>query len=268
MIFPRWFPIFTHTRARARGHTRTNTLHIARTHTHALHIARAHILHMVRAHINCTSRAHTHIAHWGRARTHTVVLRQCFRGLTGLAVFAAGWETDLHYATEPPPGSFVPQNSRGIFPAPNFAKFCTHQPPLPVVGVIQPPLPLCHTSRLLQVNNPSVRATVDWQAGAQGVAVELGRSSGYVASDLALSQGALLLCQGFRYRVSATVRSLRGTLNVAVVVTGGKNTSYASLLPDPLEAKLRDSEPVTLEQDFEVSRRYGVGVVGRPASLL
>ena len=70
----------------------------------------------------------------------------------------------------------------------------------------------------------------------------------------------MLLCEGYRYRVSATLRSLKAKGFAALVVTGGAENGNATLLPAPLNVTLGADE-VTLTTDFEVHRRWSTAQV-------
>ena len=104
-----------------------------------------------------------------------------------------------------------------------------------------------------------VLADMDWRAGDRAATLTVHRP-GASPTDLSVSQSGLLLCEGFRYRVSATLRARRseGPPNgrVAVAVTGGEDNGHADLLPEPLVVSL-GADAVTVARDFEVRRRWG-----------
>ena len=107
----------------------------------------------------------------------------------------------------------------------------------------------------VQSDPADVTVAVQWRAGDVGMAVTLegGFSDGWGVN---VTQSDLLLCQGYRYRVTVRLRALGGSGRVALVVTGGAENGFVDLLPDRVTAPLT-SEPITVTADFEVQRRWG-----------
>ena len=97
-------------------------------------------------------------------------------------------------------------------------------------------------------------ATIDWRPGQTGAELTVYRSGG-VSQLLKLNQSALLLCEGYRYTVTAILRSLKARGQVTVRVTGGDENGYVDLLPEPLTAALSGTA-VAVTQDFEVNERW------------
>ena len=76
-----------------------------------------------------------------------------------------------------------------------------------------------------------VNATVDWREGEAGAEVTIHRS-GAGTAFISVSQLEVLLCENFRYRLQATLRSLKSRGSVTLNVNGGRENNYADLLPD------------------------------------
>ena len=110
--------------------------------------------------------------------------------------------------------------------------------------------------------DPRAAAAIDWRPGASGAVLTV-TGSGSQAHHVSVYQSAVLLCQGFRYRVSATLRSVSGAGQAAVAVLGSAGGS--DLLPSPLGAAFNDTQAVTLEQDFEVGQRHSSAQVAPSA---
>ena len=63
-----------------------------------------------------------------------------------------------------------------------------------------------------------MRSTVDWQAGKEGVRITI-THSGWLTWHLVLSQGSMLFCEAFRYRVTITAYAVNGNGTITARVS-------------------------------------------------
>ena len=154
-----------------------------------------------------------------------------------------------------PPRPCAPQS----LPPPPPAHAASPLPPSTPAQVRDPDFTSGSAQWALHVSSGVVSASVDWKAGQPGITITIHRN-GAGAAFLNVSQWGLLLCERYRYNVTATLRSLKSQGQATLTVNGGRENGYADLLARPLTAGL-DSDRVTLTDVFEVTRRWSTAEV-------
>ena len=111
----------------------------------------------------------------------------------------------------------------------------------------------------LRISSVHASASLDYSAGTPGARVTVSQAP-RLDYQLSLVQSALLLCEAYRYRVSATLRSVTAGGWAVLTVTGGAANNFTGLLPAALQTAL-GPDAVTLTAEFEVARRWDAAEV-------